>query len=137
MLTQGFKNSFTSAAKDPKTGKRGDPRWDEHDAKITAALKLPAGPPPPPSTLVWDSRHDVLDTVARRHHTTYEVLLCLNGAERASDLKNGQALKFYEAKHGSYVTGFSAFTAANAAVLYNGGGDPNYAEKLTYVMGLI
>ncbi len=272
MLTQGFKNSFASAAKDPKTGKRADARWDDHDVRITTALQLyadsigaqfdghltavvkdatktlevkrltvsytsppfnlikamiwiesggpantawngkamqlgvpgdpglttlrngaegarrilpavvkahlddasinqpegniragigyyltkhatksipedasifdysealTAGPPPPPLTLVWNAHRDILDTVARAHHTTYEVLLCLNKAARPSDLKNGQILNYYPARHGSYVTGFRAFSSANAAALYNGGGDPNYAEKLDYVMGII
>ena len=272
MVSQAFKDSFKSAAKDPKTGRRPEPRWDDHDAKISAALKLYAdtitaafdghltavikdaaktlhverltltysgppfalikamiwiesggptnaawngkamqigvpgdpglttlrsggegarwilpddvkahldaksintpegniragigyylakharktvpenasifdyslalssGPPPPPATLVWNSHHDVLDTVARSNHTTYEVLLCLNGAARPSDLKNGQTLKFYAARHGSYITGFKDFSAANAATLYNGGGDPDYEDKLKFVMGLI
>ena len=51
-------------------------------------------------------------------------------------LHAGDVLKYRKATRGREITGWRSFTTSNIADRYNGGGDPNYAAKLDYVLDL-
>jgi LysM repeat protein len=78
---------------------------------------------------------DNLSAIGRKVGTTVEVLKAMNpGADKM--IKPGQVLKYRKAAVRTVIVGWRAFNTANIAQRYNGNGDPNYAEKLNYVLDL-
>jgi hypothetical protein len=84
---------------------------------------------------------DSFDKIAnnKKVGTTVEVLRELNPKVNVLLLRPGQIIKYRKARLGLVITGWKLFSSQNIAMLYNSGykkGDPNYAEKLAYVLGL-
>lgn len=74
-----------------------------------------------------------LEKVAQNVNTTEEELLVQNNIKKGAIIKEGQILKYREAK--LEPKNWRSFEDAKiVAARYNGGGDKNYAEKLQYVM---
>jgi hypothetical protein len=82
-------------------------------------------------------QHDTGSSIAAREGTTLDELRRDNPGVNLDRLHDGQDLVFHKAHVGRKITGWSVFDEATVARRYNGGGDPNYAEKLLYVHGLL
>lgn len=75
-------------------------------------------------------------SIAGKLGTVPEVLKELNpGME--TKLRAGLKLKYISAVKKRVITGWMAFSTANIAIRYNGGGDANYGAKLEYVWALL
>lgn len=60
-----------------------------------------------------------------------------NPGVKPTAMHPGQVVNFHGASMQPQVIGWQAITASFLAQKYNGGGDPAYAEKLSYVLGLL
>jgi len=78
---------------------------------------------------------DSLDRIARNNGSTTETMKRLNPGGMA--LRVGQVVKCQKASVQRQITGWRAITTSAIAARYNGGGDPNYALKLDYVLALL
>jgi hypothetical protein len=78
---------------------------------------------------------DSVDRIAVANESTVEIIKKLNPA--ASALKPGQVLTYQKASIQRRIAGWRAISTASLALRYNGGGDPNYAQKLDYALSLI
>jgi hypothetical protein len=76
-----------------------------------------------------------LDKFAREYGTTVAVLRQLNPS--AGPLRQGLLLKYQRASVQQVIVGWRHISTSMVAHRYNGGGDPNYAKKLDYALGLI
>ena len=74
---------------------------------------------------------DSLWAIAKKVGTTVKELETRNPGSK-SMIKAGQILKYRKAKTGLAIVGWRAATTSEIASRYNGGGDPDYAEKLNY-----
>ena len=77
---------------------------------------------------------DSLDRIAKTHGSTLEIMRKLN---TNAGLRVGQLVRYQKATVQRVITGWRSITTQSIAQRYNGGGDPNYAKKLDYVLGLI
>lgn len=78
---------------------------------------------------------DSMDKIARAHGSTTEHLKKLNPT--ANILRPGQSIKFQKASTRRIITGWRYISTSMIAQRYNGGGDPSYAKKLDFALGLI
>ena len=78
---------------------------------------------------------DSLATIARAQGSTPEIMRNLNPTIIL--LRPGHTLKFQKGSVQRVITGWRQITTDQIARRYNGGGDPNYAKKLDYAIGLI
>ncbi len=78
---------------------------------------------------------DSLDHIARAQGSTTELMARLNPSVKT--LKVGQPLKFEKASTQRVIVSWKTLNPQNAADLYNGGGDSNYARKLDYATNLV
>jgi hypothetical protein len=78
---------------------------------------------------------DSLATIARAQGSTPEIMRKLNPTSIV--LRPGQTLKVQKGSVQRVITGWRQITTDQIARRYNGGGDPNYAKKLDYAIGLI
>jgi LysM repeat protein len=79
---------------------------------------------------------DTFEKIARRNATTVEEIERLN-SRKTGVLKPKDVLRLRNAAMQWRITGWTPVTALSAALLYNGGGDADYAEKLKYCMSVI
>jgi len=79
--------------------------------------------------------HDSLDRVAKTNGTTVQILRDMN--PKASAIRAGDKLLYKKAAVKLVIVGWRAITTGQVAQRYNGGGDPNYAKKLDYVLNLV
>jgi hypothetical protein len=80
-------------------------------------------------------RGDSLARVAQRHGTTIEILRSMNPSLVV--LHQGQSLKYRKGTVERVITGWRNLDVAQVARLYNGFGDPRYAQKLDYAYALV
>lgn len=78
---------------------------------------------------------DTASEIAVEAGTTLDELQNSNSNVNLEMLHAGQLLRFRKANMKRVVTGWRVFDAPTVASRYNGGGDTNYAEKLSYVLG--
>lgn len=78
---------------------------------------------------------DSLDRIAKARGSTVEILKKLNPG--AAILKPGGILKYQEGSVERVIIGWRPFTTAMVAQRYNGGGDPDYAKKLDFALGIV
>lgn len=78
---------------------------------------------------------DSLVGIAHKVGTTVEILQQMNN--QVLLIHPHQTLKYQKAKHRMMIVGWLKFTTQNIADRYNGGGDPDYREKLDYALGLL
>ncbi|SAK70443.1 LysM domain protein [Caballeronia pedi] len=78
---------------------------------------------------------DSLEKIAKTQGSTVEVMKRLNPT--VSVLRPGQVLKYQKASIQRVITGWQHISPTSIANFYNGGGDPNYANKLQFVLDLI
>lgn len=78
---------------------------------------------------------DSLDRIAKANGTTVQILRDKN--PNANVLRVGQKLKYQKGAVKLVIVGWRAITTGQVAQRYNGGGDPNYAKKLDYVLTLV
>lgn len=76
---------------------------------------------------------DSLEKISKKVGTTIFELRRLN-PKSSGVLKIGQKLKYVKAAMQRTIVGWREFTSAIIADRYNGGGDPNYSAKLTYIL---
>jgi len=79
---------------------------------------------------------DTLERIAVRVGTTVAVLISMNPG-KAQVIHPKDILNYQKASMQRVIVGWLAFTPMNIASRYNGGGDPNYAAKLDYVLGIL
>jgi LysM domain len=79
--------------------------------------------------------HDTLSKIALRVGTTVDVLERLNPGG-TTVLRFKQVLKYNKASIKFVASGWTALNTESISRLYNGGGDPNYKEKLDYVISV-
>lgn len=75
------------------------------------------------------------DKIARHEGTTLEELQASNPDVDLVHVELKQELLYHKASKPLRITGWLTFDADTIAKRYNGGGDPDYAEKLRYVVG--
>jgi hypothetical protein len=80
-------------------------------------------------------RGDSLAMIAKAQGSTPEIMKKLNPKDKV--LRPGQSLKFQKGSMQRVITGWRQITTDQIARRYNGGGDPNYAKKLDYALGLL
>lgn len=78
---------------------------------------------------------DSLDRIAQTHGSTVDALRRLNST--TTTLRPGQVLRVQKASIKRIISGWRSISTAAIAHRYNGGGDPNYAEKLDFALSLI
>lgn len=78
---------------------------------------------------------DTLFKLAKQHGTTPEIFAALNAG--TTTLRPGQELKYRKGAVERVITGWRSISTTVIATRYNGGGDPNYARKLDYVLNVI
>jgi len=78
---------------------------------------------------------DSLGKIAKVQGTTIDTLKKLNPA--VAVLHPGQTLKYRKASVQKVITSWRHISTTSIAQRYNGGGDPNYAEKLDYALSLV
>lgn len=78
---------------------------------------------------------DSLWKIANKVGTTVELLQAMNPKALAM-IHPGQVLVYKKASMKMTIVGWRSFTPANIFTYYNGGGDPQYADKLNYVLEL-
>lgn len=78
---------------------------------------------------------DSLARIAKVNGTTSEILRKLN--PQALILQLGQILKYRKGAVRRVVVGWRMMDTNEVARLYNGGGDPKYAQKLNFAFGLV
>lgn len=76
---------------------------------------------------------DSLEKIANKVHTTIFELSRLN-PKSSGILKIGQKLKYVKAKMQRSIISWREFSTDVVSERYNGGGDINYAAKLTYIL---
>lgn len=76
---------------------------------------------------------DSLAKIAGKVGTTVEELRRLN-PKASGVIKPKMELKYVKASMQRSITGWRTFDAKTVADRYNGGGDPEYANKLTYIL---
>jgi len=76
---------------------------------------------------------DSLDKISKKVGTTVFELRRLN-PKASGIIRPGMDLKYVKASMKRTITGWRTFDAKTIAERYNGGGDPNYADKLTYII---
>ena len=76
---------------------------------------------------------DNLEKISKKVHTTIFELRRLN-PKSSGVLKIGQKLKYIKAQMKRSIISWREFSANVVADRYNGGGDINYAAKLTYIL---
>jgi LysM domain len=76
---------------------------------------------------------DSLDRIAKAQGTTVEVLRKFN-PDASGILRPGQVLKYRKASIRQVIISWRVASTTTIALRYNGGGDPNYAAKLEYVL---
>lgn len=77
------------------------------------------------------------DTIAKKVGTTVDSIKMQNPTVVPTLLKIGQKLKYRKASMKRVITGWTPATTSSLATKYNGGGDPNYKDKLDYVMSIM
>ncbi len=80
---------------------------------------------------------DTYAGLAKRHGSLPDVLMRLNPDIPPQKLRPGQQLRIQPARTRWEIRRWQTFSYANIARQYNGGGDPAYAAKLTYLHQLI
>ncbi|WP_080404370.1 LysM peptidoglycan-binding domain-containing protein [Burkholderia ubonensis] len=75
---------------------------------------------------------DNLDKIAKAQGSTVDTLKRLNPTTAV--LRPGQVLKCQKASVQRVITSWRSISTTSIAQRYNGGGDPNYATKLDYVL---
>ncbi|WP_332309426.1 LysM domain-containing protein [Burkholderia ubonensis] len=75
---------------------------------------------------------DNLDKIAKAQGSTVDTLKKLN--PMTTVLRPGQVLKYHKASVQRVITSWRSISTTSIAQRYNGGGDPNYATKLDYVL---
>lgn len=78
---------------------------------------------------------DSLASIARAQGSTPEIMRKLNPTSIV--LRPGHTMKFQKGSVQRVITGWRQITTDQIARRYNGGGDPSYAKKLDYALGLI
>ncbi|HWW73455.1 MAG TPA: LysM domain-containing protein [Duganella sp.] len=78
---------------------------------------------------------DSLAKIAKAHGSTPEIMKKLNPTSTV--LRPGHILKFQKGSVQRVITGWRQITTDQVARRYNGGGDPRYAQKLDYALGLL
>jgi LysM repeat protein len=91
----------------------------------------------PPTVRQYTVVHgDSLGVIAQKVGTTVEVLENLNPSAKGT-IHPGNVLKYTKARRQRVISGWRDFTSMTTiADRYNGGGDPDYAAKLVYVLDL-
>jgi LysM domain len=82
------------------------------------------------------AKGDSFSKIADKQGTTVDVLKGLNAGKETS-LRPGDVLHYLKASMQWTVTGWKTFDEKTVAAAYNGGGDPQYAEKLVFVEKLL
>lgn len=77
---------------------------------------------------------DNYSKIANEKGTTVDELKASNPTVRPSALQIGQVLKYYKAENKMVIAGWRTVDTKMVAARYNGGGDPNYAAKLDYII---
>ena len=78
---------------------------------------------------------DSLAKIAKVNGSTAEIMRNLN--RTSTSLRPGQLLKCQKGSVQRVITGWRQITTDQIARRYNGGGDPLYAQKLDYALGLL
>ncbi|UMT90427.1 LysM peptidoglycan-binding domain-containing protein [Paracidovorax citrulli] len=78
---------------------------------------------------------DSFDKIARKNGSTVETIRKLN--PHILLLRPGQMLKYQKSSVQRIIRNWRILSTQMAAQRYNGGGDPNYARKLDYVLPLL
>ena len=78
---------------------------------------------------------DSLAMIARAEGSTPEIMKKLNPMENV--LRPGYILKLQKGTVQHVITGWRQITTEKIAQRYNGGGEPSYAKKLDYALGLV
>lgn len=78
---------------------------------------------------------DSFDKIARKNGSTVETIQRLNPSILL--LRPGQVLKYQKSSVRRIIKGWRILSTQMAAQRYNGGGDPNYARKLDYILPLL
>jgi hypothetical protein len=78
---------------------------------------------------------DTVEKIAKVKGSTVDLLKKLNPT--ANLLKPGQSLRYQKASTQLVIANWRHISTTSIAQRYNGGGDPNYAEKLDYALALI
>ena len=78
---------------------------------------------------------DSLDRVARNNGSTLDIVRGLNPG--VNGLQIGQMVKYQKGEVRKLITSWRAITTSTIAQRYNGGGDPFYARKLDFALGLV
>jgi len=87
-----------------------------------------------PALLVYIvKRGDSLSSIAIKSSTTIQDLANCNPKSTGA-IHPGDKLSYHKSHMGYAISGWLPITADFLANRYNGGGDPNYAEKLNYVL---
>lgn len=81
-------------------------------------------------------RGDSLERIAGRVGTSVEVLKSFRSEVSTTQLRVGEKLRYRKAKMGQIIVGWRKWDFATIAARYNGGGDPDYADKLAFVTRL-
>lgn len=79
-------------------------------------------------------RGDTYAEIANNVGTTVVELKNSNPGVEPRRLQLGQVLKYRKASMQMFITGWRSFTADIVSERYNGGGDPDYAAKLKYIL---
>ncbi len=80
---------------------------------------------------------DTLEKLAARLGTTVQVLQQDNRGVSPKSLKPGMVLTYSPATQVAAIKGWKSITPSSAAALYNGHGDPSYADKLSFFCQMI
>jgi hypothetical protein len=89
----------------------------------------------PPKEYIFQKGDTSFSSIAKKLKTVPEVLVEMNPGKETK-LNVGMKLAYVEAEKKRVIIGWTAFSTANIAINYNGGGDKNYGAKLDYVWGL-
>lgn len=87
-------------------------------------------------TISRKNKLSTLDDIIREKHTTKEVLREMNDIPHYQH--DGDILKYVPAEKKRVILGWNLpINAQRIALAYNGGGDPQYIEKIKYVYSII
>ena len=80
---------------------------------------------------------DTYSKIASTKGTTVDELKTSNPTVDPAKLQVGKTLKFYKAANTMVLSGWRNPDSKTVAARYNGGGDPNYAAKLDYILAFV
>lgn len=87
-------------------------------------------------TISRKNKLSTLDDIIKKKHTTEEILREMNNIPRHQH--DGDVLKYVPAEKKRVISGWNLpINAQRIALAYNGGGDPQYIEKIKYAYSII